>query len=106
MLSTKHLSRAVGGKLVGDIRVQVEAGEILAVVGPSGAGNISRRFCACSIAWTNRRMVPCCLLHRVNCADIYRAARRNAPSTSWHWIVCIKLLSRFASNFFLAKAPG
>jgi putative ABC transport system ATP-binding protein len=42
MLATKHLSRAVGGKLlVDDISVQVEAGEILAVVGPSGAGKSS-----------------------------------------------------------------
>jgi ABC-type hemin transport system ATPase subunit len=32
------LSRAIGGKfLVDDISVQVDAGEILAVVGPSGA---------------------------------------------------------------------
>ena len=42
MLATKHLSRAVGGKLlVDDISVQVEAGEILAVVGQSGAGKSS-----------------------------------------------------------------
>jgi putative ABC transport system ATP-binding protein len=42
MLATKHLSRAVGGKLlVDDISVQVEAGEILAVVGSSGAGKSS-----------------------------------------------------------------
>jgi len=42
MLATKHLSRAVGGKLlVDDISVQVETGEILAVVGPSGAGKSS-----------------------------------------------------------------
>src|SRR5215471_8640785 len=42
MLATKHLSRAVGGKLlVDDISVQVEAGEILAVVGPSGSGKSS-----------------------------------------------------------------
>ena len=42
MLATKHLSRAVGGKLlVDDISVQMEAGEILAVVGASGAGKSS-----------------------------------------------------------------
>jgi putative ABC transport system ATP-binding protein len=42
MLATKHLSRAVGGKLlVDDINIQLEAGEVLAVVGPSGAGKSS-----------------------------------------------------------------
>jgi ABC-type multidrug transport system ATPase subunit len=42
MLATKHLSRAVGGKLlVDDISIQVKAGEILAVVGPSGASKSS-----------------------------------------------------------------
>ena len=41
-LSAKRLSRAVGGKLlVDDITVQVEMGEVLAVVGPSGAGKSS-----------------------------------------------------------------
>ena len=38
-LETKHLYRAVPGKvLVNDIGVEVRQGEILAVVGPSGAG--------------------------------------------------------------------
>jgi putative ABC transport system ATP-binding protein len=42
MLAARHLSRAVGGKLlVDDISVQVETGEVLAVVGPSGAGKSS-----------------------------------------------------------------
>ena len=42
VLETKHLSRAVMGKvLVNDINLQVQQGEILAVVGPSGAGKSS-----------------------------------------------------------------
>jgi putative ABC transport system ATP-binding protein len=41
-LETKHLYRAVPGKiLVDDISVEVQQGEILAVVGPSGAGKSS-----------------------------------------------------------------
>jgi putative ABC transport system ATP-binding protein len=41
-LETLHLSRAVPGKiLVDDISVQVQRGEVLAVVGPSGAGKSS-----------------------------------------------------------------
>jgi len=39
VLETRNLSREVMGKvLVNDISVQVQQGEILAVVGPSGAG--------------------------------------------------------------------
>jgi putative ABC transport system ATP-binding protein len=42
MLATRHLSRAVGGKLlVNDISIQAATGEVLAVVGPSGAGKSS-----------------------------------------------------------------
>ncbi|MDI4233216.1 phosphate ABC transporter ATP-binding protein [Bradyrhizobium sp. Arg237L] len=42
MLETRHLSRSVGQRLlVNDISVQVCAGEILAVVGASGAGKSS-----------------------------------------------------------------
>jgi putative ABC transport system ATP-binding protein len=41
-LEPQHLSRAIPGKvLVNDISVQVQRGEILAVVGPSGAGKSS-----------------------------------------------------------------
>jgi len=41
-LEAKHLSRAITGKvLVDDISVQVQQGEVLAVVGPSGAGKSS-----------------------------------------------------------------
>jgi putative ABC transport system ATP-binding protein len=41
-LETRNLSRAVAGKvLVNDITVQVQRGEVLAVVGPSGAGKSS-----------------------------------------------------------------
>src|SRR5258708_35311298 len=41
-LETRNLSRAVAGKLlVDDISVQVQQGEVLAVVGPSGAGKSS-----------------------------------------------------------------
>ncbi len=41
-LATRHLSRAVASKLLVDnITVQVETGEVLAVVGPSGAGKSS-----------------------------------------------------------------
>jgi putative ABC transport system ATP-binding protein len=41
-LETRNLSREVMGKvLVNDISVQVQQGEILAVVGPSGAGKSS-----------------------------------------------------------------
>ena len=41
-LETKHLNRAVPGKvLVNDISLEVQQGEILAVVGPSGAGKSS-----------------------------------------------------------------
>ncbi len=42
MLETRNLSRAVGSKiLVNDISIQVERGEVLAVIGPSGAGKSS-----------------------------------------------------------------
>ena len=42
MFETKHLYRAVPGKvLVNDISLEVQQGEILAVVGPSGAGKSS-----------------------------------------------------------------
>ena len=42
VVETRNLSRAVMGKvLVNDISVQVQQGEILAVVGPSGAGKSS-----------------------------------------------------------------
>jgi UDP-glucose/iron transport system ATP-binding protein len=41
-LETAHLSRAVVGKvLTDDIKVQVQIGEIVAVVGPSGSGKSS-----------------------------------------------------------------
>jgi putative ABC transport system ATP-binding protein len=41
-LETNHLSRTVVGRLlVNDISVQVQTGEVLAVVGPSGAGKSS-----------------------------------------------------------------
>jgi len=42
VLTAEHLSRSVGGlKLVDDISMQVRAGEVLAVVGPSGSGKSS-----------------------------------------------------------------
>ena len=42
VLRTEHLIRSVGEvKLVNDISVQVHAGEVLAVVGPSGSGKSS-----------------------------------------------------------------
>src|SRR5215471_7560010 len=42
ILATLHLSRSVNGvALVNDITVQVRAGEVLAVVGPSGSGKSS-----------------------------------------------------------------
>jgi len=41
-LETAHLSRAVVGKvLTDDINVQVQVGEVVAVVGPSGSGKSS-----------------------------------------------------------------
>ena len=41
-LETEHLSRAVWGKVLTDaISVQVQTGEVLAVVGPSGSGKSS-----------------------------------------------------------------
>jgi putative ABC transport system ATP-binding protein len=41
-LATDHLSRAVAGKvLVNDISVEVQIGDVLAVVGPSGSGKTS-----------------------------------------------------------------
>jgi putative ABC transport system ATP-binding protein len=41
-LETAHLSRAVVGKvLTDDINVQVQIGEVVAVVGPSGSGKSS-----------------------------------------------------------------
>ena len=42
VLTTDHLGRSVGGlTLVDDISVEVRAGEVLAVVGPSGSGKSS-----------------------------------------------------------------
>jgi putative ABC transport system ATP-binding protein len=42
VLRAEHLSRSIGSlKLVDDISVQVQAGEVLAVVGPSGSGKSS-----------------------------------------------------------------
>ena len=42
ILETKHLSRVVSGKrLVDDISIQVERGDVLAVIGPSGSGKSS-----------------------------------------------------------------
>jgi putative ABC transport system ATP-binding protein len=42
ILATQHLSRGVGErKLVDDISIEVAAGEVLAVVGPSGSGKSS-----------------------------------------------------------------
>src|SRR5258708_39192249 len=41
-LETKHLSRSLVGRvLVNDVSVQVQPGEVLAVVGPSGGSNTS-----------------------------------------------------------------
>jgi putative ABC transport system ATP-binding protein len=41
-LETRHLSRSVVGRvLVGDISMQMQRGEVLAVIGPSGAGKSS-----------------------------------------------------------------
>src|SRR5919106_2914079 len=41
-LEAEHLSRAVVGKvLTNDISVQVQTGEVLAIVGPSGSGKSS-----------------------------------------------------------------
>jgi putative ABC transport system ATP-binding protein len=42
LLETRHLTRTISGKvLISDINVQVQHGEVLAVVGPSGAGKSS-----------------------------------------------------------------
>jgi putative ABC transport system ATP-binding protein len=42
MLKTDHLSRIVPDKrLVDDISIRVQKGEVLAVVGPSGSGKSS-----------------------------------------------------------------
>jgi putative ABC transport system ATP-binding protein len=41
-LKSEHLSRAVGERvLVNEISVEVQVGEVLAVVGPSGSGKTS-----------------------------------------------------------------
>jgi len=46
-IETEHLSRTVADRvLVSDITVQVQPGEVLAVVGPSGGG-ASRPSCGC-----------------------------------------------------------
>ena len=42
ILETKHLSRVVSGKhVVEDISIQVERGDVMAIVGPSGSGKSS-----------------------------------------------------------------
>jgi ABC-type methionine transport system ATPase subunit len=76
-LATRRLCRSVGGELlVDDITVQVETGEVLAVVGPSGAGKSS------FLRLLNRLDEPkpavqCCLTvktigqsRRESCADV------------------------------------
>ena len=46
VLETEHLSRAISDKrLVDDITVRMEKGEVLAVVGPSGSGKSSFSVC-------------------------------------------------------------
>jgi len=42
IVCTEHLTRAVDGRrIVDDISIEVEQGDVLAIVGPSGAGKSS-----------------------------------------------------------------
>jgi iron complex transport system ATP-binding protein len=45
-LTAEHLSLWVGARqLINDVSVTLEAGELVALIGPNGAGN--RHCCAC-----------------------------------------------------------
>src|SRR5260370_37328412 len=55
-LETKHLARSLVGRvLVSDISVQVQPGEVLAVLGPSGGGGSAVLGVTNRLAWRTRR---------------------------------------------------
>ena len=78
-LEAEYLSRIVAGKtLVNNISVQVQVGEVLAIVGPSGSGKTS------FLRLLNRLDEPTSGIIRFNGQD-YRALRRGSCGNVSAW---------------------